>query len=109
MKFVICLALASAFLHSTNAEAPLLRQQASFTTIEDLQLLTSDFNGSPGETFEFQHPEFHGKKLGIKQHDGDWCDSVKSYSGYIDAGHGKEMFFTFFESRHDPKNDPVVM
>ena len=109
MKLVISLALASAFLHSATAVTNLFRQQASLTTTEDLQLLTSDFNGSLGETFEFQHPEFSGKKLGIKQHDGDWCDSVRSYSGYIDAGHGKEMFFTFFESRHDPKTDPVIM
>jgi len=109
MKFVICLALASAFLSFAIAETPWLRQQGSFNTIEDLQLLTSDFNGFSGETVEFQHPEFSGKKLGIKQHEGDWCDSVKSYSGYIYSGHGKEMFFTFFESRHDPKNDPVVM
>lgn len=45
----------------------------------------------------------------IKSTDG-WCDpSVKSYSGYLDVGDGKDLFFYFFESRSSPKDDPVLM
>ena len=45
----------------------------------------------------------------IKSHDG-WCDpNVKSYSGYIDVGNERDLFFYFFESRSNPAEDPVVM
>jgi hypothetical protein len=48
-------------------------------------------------------------KVRIKSTDG-WCDPhTRSYSGYLSVNHGREMWFTFFESRNDPKNDPVVM
>ena len=39
-----------------------------------------------------------------------WCDpSVRSYSGFLDAGDGRDLFFYFFESRSKPEEDPVVM
>lgn len=48
-------------------------------------------------------------KVRIKSTNG-WCDpGVRSYSGYIDTGGGKELFFYFFESRNKPKEDPVIM
>jgi carboxypeptidase C (cathepsin A) len=28
---------------------------------------------------------------------------------YLDVGHGKDLFFYFFESRSKPSEDPVVM
>lgn len=37
-------------------------------------------------------------------------DSVKQYSGYLDdEANDKHLFYWFFESRNDPKNDPVVL
>ena len=37
-------------------------------------------------------------------------DSVKQYSGYLDDNEeDKHLFYWFFESRNDPKNDPVVL
>ncbi len=36
-------------------------------------------------------------------------DDVKQYSGYLDVGSSKHFFYWFFESRNDPKNDPVVL
>jgi cathepsin A (carboxypeptidase C) len=37
-------------------------------------------------------------------------DDVKQYSGYLDdEEHDKHLFYWFFESRNDPKNDPVVL
>jgi cathepsin A (carboxypeptidase C) len=42
------------------------------------------------------------QKLGI--------DSVRQYSGYLDdEANDKHLFYWFFESRNDPKNDPVVL
>jgi cathepsin A (carboxypeptidase C) len=37
-------------------------------------------------------------------------DTVKQYSGYLDDEEtDKHLFYWFFESRNDPKNDPVVL
>ncbi|ORY35324.1 Alpha/Beta hydrolase protein [Naematelia encephala] len=52
------------------------------------------------------HP---GHKVRIKSHKG-WCEeNAKSYTGYIDAADGKQLFFYFFESRSKPSEDDVVM
>ena len=38
-----------------------------------------------------------------------FCDpTVTSWSGYIDTIDGKSIFFYFFESRSNPKDDPVI-
>lgn len=37
-------------------------------------------------------------------------DDVKQYSGYLDIeDEDKHFFYYFFESRNDPKNDPIVL
>ncbi|KAL1634423.1 hypothetical protein SLS58_010711 [Diplodia intermedia] len=37
-------------------------------------------------------------------------DKVKQYSGYLDDDEDdKHLFYWFFESRNDPKNDPIVL
>ncbi|KAF1348065.1 carboxypeptidase Y-like protein A [Delphinella strobiligena] len=37
-------------------------------------------------------------------------DKVKQYSGYLDDDEeDKHLFYWFFESRNDPKNDPVIL
>ncbi|AOW00857.1 Alpha/Beta hydrolase protein [Yarrowia lipolytica] len=37
-------------------------------------------------------------------------DKVKQYSGYLDVeDEDKHFFYWFFESRNDPKNDPIVL
>ncbi|EKG12582.1 Peptidase S10 serine carboxypeptidase [Macrophomina phaseolina MS6] len=37
-------------------------------------------------------------------------DKVKQYSGYLDDDENdKHLFYWFFESRNDPKNDPVIL
>ncbi|KIR37376.1 cathepsin A (carboxypeptidase C) [Cryptococcus deuterogattii MMRL2647] len=55
------------------------------------------------------HKKYPNHKVRIKSTTG-WCDpDVKSYSGFLDVGYGKNLFFYFFESRSDPSEDPVVM
>ncbi|WWD22404.1 hypothetical protein CI109_106895 [Kwoniella shandongensis] len=53
--------------------------------------------------------KFPDHRVRIKSTTG-WCDpDVRSYSGYLDVGYGKDLFFYFFESRSKPSEDPVVM
>lgn len=50
-------------------------------------------------------------KLRIKSTPKDLgIDTVKQYSGYLDVvDEDKHFFYYFFESRNDPKNDPVIL
>ena len=36
-------------------------------------------------------------------------DTVKQWSGYLDYEDSKHFFYWFFESRNDPKNDPIIL
>ena len=54
------------------------------------------------------HPEFPLHRLRVVQP--NLCDSnVKQYSGYLDISETKHLFFWFEESRHKPKDDPLVL
>ncbi|EGS20806.1 serine-type carboxypeptidase-like protein [Thermochaetoides thermophila DSM 1495] len=54
------------------------------------------------ENFNLRVKAVNPSKLGI--------DTVKQYSGYLDdEANDKHLFYWFFESRNDPKNDPVVL
>ncbi|KAJ6532984.1 serine carboxypeptidase [Mycena capillaripes] len=54
------------------------------------------------------HPIFPHYQLRIKEP--TLCDpSVQQYSGYIDVGMDKHLFFWFFESRSSPATDPLVL
>ncbi|KAG2236692.1 Alpha/Beta hydrolase protein [Thamnidium elegans] len=56
----------------------------------------------------FTHPAFSEYALRYKKP--TLCDpDVKQISGYLDVGHDKHFFFWFFESRHKPSKDPVVL
>jgi len=59
--------------------------------------------------------------LRVKRPEGLGIDDVKQvcaeltpfsylqYAGYLDVSDGKHFFYWFFESRNDPKNDPIVL
>ncbi|KAF4547138.1 Serine carboxypeptidase-like protein 6 [Elsinoe fawcettii] len=54
------------------------------------------------ETFNLRTKKVDPASLGV--------DKVKQYSGYLDnEEEDKHLFYWFFESRNDPKNDPVVL
>ncbi|KAJ7088580.1 serine carboxypeptidase [Mycena epipterygia] len=54
------------------------------------------------------HPAFSHHRLRLKEP--RLCDhTVQQYSGYIDVGTDKHLFFWFFESRSAPADDPVVL
>jgi cathepsin A (carboxypeptidase C) len=54
------------------------------------------------EAFKLRTKKVDPRKLGV--------DDVKQYSGYIDNEEDdKHLFYWFFESRNDPKHDPVVL
>ncbi|OCF45215.1 cathepsin A (carboxypeptidase C) [Kwoniella heveanensis CBS 569] len=65
---------------------------------------------SVGEEFMvLTHDMFPDHRVKIKSTTG-WCDpDVRSFSGYLDVGYGKDLFFYFFESRSKPSEDPVIM
>ncbi|KAI7365636.1 Carboxypeptidase Y [Hortaea werneckii] len=54
------------------------------------------------EAFNLRTKKVDPKSLGV--------DKVKQYSGYLDNEEDdKHLFYWFFESRNDPKNDPIVL
>lgn len=64
-------------------------------------------------TFDFHvsDAKLPNHKLRVKSTPEDLgIDSVKQYSGYLDvADEDKHFFFWAFESRNDPKKDPVIL
>lgn len=67
-----------------------------------------------GKTQEFsilQSPSNADYELRIKSVDPSklGIDTVKQYSGYLDYKNSKHFFYWFFESRNDPKNDPIIL
>ncbi|KAH9915468.1 serine carboxypeptidase [Epithele typhae] len=71
-----------------------------FTPLEDLGALSSS------QFTTLRHPAMPYHSIRIKE--SRFCDTgVKTYTGYIDIGL-RHMFFYFFESRHDPDNDPLL-
>ncbi|KAF2861409.1 cpy like protein carboxypeptidase [Piedraia hortae CBS 480.64] len=54
------------------------------------------------EAFQLRTKKVDPKSLGV--------DKVKQYAGYLDNDDDdKHLFYWFFESRNDPKSDPVVL
>jgi len=54
------------------------------------------------DTYNLRAKNVDPSKLGV--------DTVKQYSGYLDdEENDKHLFYWFFESRNDPKNDPVIL
>lgn len=72
-------------------------------------LRTTDANGQSHrkisgdlENYTLRTRSVDPSKLGV--------DKVKQYSGYLDDNEqDKHLFYWFFESRNDPKNDPVIL
>ncbi|KOS18535.1 Carboxypeptidase Y -like protein A [Escovopsis weberi] len=58
--------------------------------------------GGKLDNYQLRAKKVDPKSLGV--------DSVKQYSGYLDDNEkDKHLFYWFFESRNDPKKDPVVL
>ncbi|TVY92436.1 Carboxypeptidase Y-like protein A [Lachnellula willkommii] len=54
------------------------------------------------DSYNLRAKKVDPSKLGV--------DTVKQYSGYLDdEENDKHLFYWFFESRNDPKNDPVIL
>lgn len=61
--------------------------------------------------FHVADTKFPNHKLRVKQTPEDLgIDTVKQYTGYLDVeDEDKHFFYWFFESRNDPKNDPIIL
>lgn len=57
----------------------------------------------------YAHPEFPGHQLRVREPRGLCDPAVKQTSGYLDTDEGHHFFFWAFESRNDPKTDPVIL
>ncbi|KAK4058350.1 hypothetical protein OIO90_000508 [Microbotryomycetes sp. JL221] len=55
------------------------------------------------------HGAFKDHRVRIRQPKGVCDDSVKQHSGYLDTPSGRHFYFYHFESRNDPKNDPISL
>jgi hypothetical protein len=56
-----------------------------------------------------QHEQFPNHSVRIKETT-SWCDpNTESFTGYLDVGNGKELFFYYFASRSKPDEDPLMM
>ncbi|KAK9370074.1 Alpha/Beta hydrolase protein [Lipomyces kononenkoae] len=66
----------------------------------------------PATEFDFHvsAKELPGHALRVKKPVDLGVDVVKQYSGYLDVeDEDKHFFYWFFESRNDPKNDPLIL
>lgn len=73
---------------------------------KDHQITTGDFEFVTIESYSDTHT------LRIKKHNVEELklDTVEQYTGYLDVRDSdKHFFYWFFESRNDPKNDPLVI
>lgn len=73
----------------------------------------SGFGSSLDDTVfsTFKHASFPTHGMRIRPAPKPFCDeSVRSFTGYLDAGFGtKHFFFYFFESRSLPETDDLVV
>lgn len=91
---------ASLLVDETHGSAHTVLTPASDITLESIT--SDDFH----VLVSAENPQH---KVRIKSTTG-WCDPhARSYSGYLDVGYGKELYFAYFESRRDPSTDPVMM
>ncbi|WVO23595.1 uncharacterized protein IAS62_004950 [Cryptococcus decagattii] len=98
------LEFAGPLIHSGHVHAGGHAAEVEMGHANDMQLSTIG-----DEYVVLTHKKYPNHKVRIKSTTG-WCDpDVKSYSGFLDVGYGKNLFFYFFESRSDPSEDPVVM
>lgn len=83
-------------------------------TVGQLKLKTAPKKATPGKSKFDVHvtdARFPNHKVRAKATPEDLgVDSVKQYTGYLDVeDEDKHFFFWLFESRNDPKNDPVIL
>ncbi|KAK6460884.1 carboxypeptidase Y precursor [Scheffersomyces coipomensis] len=82
-------------------------------SIASLNFKTPGKKASKKADFDFHvtDQKFPGHKLRVKSTpESLGVDTVKQYSGYLDVEEeDKHFFYWFFESRNDPKNDPVIL
>ncbi|KAG7663308.1 uncharacterized protein J8A68_003140 [[Candida] subhashii] len=95
----------------STKDPKLVKEHARDMNSGGLEGLGSTLNSRPFDyhVFDKRHPNH---KLRVRNTDPEdlGIDTVKQYSGYLDVeDEDKHFFYWFFESRNDPKNDPVIL
>lgn len=61
------------------------------------------------DALPFSLKAFPNVELTSQHNNGLGLDSVNEYTGYLTANETEHFFYWAFESRNDPKNDPVIL
>ncbi|AET40080.1 carboxypeptidase C Ecym_5321 [Eremothecium cymbalariae DBVPG len=112
------LLVASKLANGFNLQSPFSLHEGFKEALMDLD---DSFTQGVGQTFksfrdmdgiEILKSEHDSRySLRVKKHDPSklGIDTVNQWSGYLDVSEKKHFFYWVFESRNDPKNDPVVL
>ncbi|KAG2735733.1 hypothetical protein G9P44_001947 [Scheffersomyces stipitis] len=81
--------------------------------VKDFSTFTKETVAGVEAQFEqLSHPKFSDYSMRIKKTKPEslGLDTVNQYTGYLDVNVlDKHFFYWFFESRNDPKNDPIIL
>ncbi|KXS10435.1 peptidase S10, serine carboxypeptidase [Gonapodya prolifera JEL478] len=101
LSLVACFALVS-LASASPLQLPL--GNAPFKVATELEVLSN-----PESFTTLSNPSLPGYKVRVKPVKG-LCDTeVKQHVGYLDVDEDRHFFFWFFESKRDPKTDPVTL
>lgn len=93
--------------HQSDQQLTFMPSTSNPIPNQNLRIQTTESNGIDFERITLT--EFPEYAIRLKSPEGLCDPSVRQYSGYLDITETKHLFFWFFESRHQPQSDPLVL
>lgn len=107
--FLLPTALAGPQQTLFSPESTVINAQTSELTLASFSSAAAASSFSGDGFVHIQHPDIPTHSIRIKETTG-WCETkAKSFSGYLNVGDDKDLWFQFFESRSEPSKDDVLM